>query len=175
MSSFMRARRALLATLFVSGAIAALAMPSYADDGYVGTWNAVNAQRNVVKVVISNSTDGSGKQFIHAFGDCSPTPCDWGTVPIAGLDSVAGHPGMPAPPAVGTATFTTSFETTTMKVSGFESSPSGDTITVQTSTTFTDKSGRKPFTITETFKRAMLLIPRKPIIFPTTRPTATSM
>jgi hypothetical protein len=32
----------------------------------------------LVKVVIG--TDSTGRLFLHAYGACSPTPCDWGTV-----------------------------------------------------------------------------------------------
>jgi hypothetical protein len=45
----------------------------------VGTWNACDAAtRNLVRVVIAAS--GSGIT-VHAFGACTPTPCDWGSVP----------------------------------------------------------------------------------------------
>ena len=32
----------------------------------------------LVKIVIG--TDSTGHLFLHAYGACSPTPCDWGTV-----------------------------------------------------------------------------------------------
>jgi hypothetical protein len=45
----------------------------------VGTWNACDAAtRNLVRVVIAAS--GSAIT-VHAFGACTPTPCDWGAVP----------------------------------------------------------------------------------------------
>jgi hypothetical protein len=40
-----------------------------------GTW--LNASSGVlVKIVIG--TDTTGRLFIHPYGACSPTPCDWG-------------------------------------------------------------------------------------------------
>ncbi len=42
-----------------------------------GTWvNSTSA--SLVKIVIG--TDSTGRLFLHAYGACSPTPCDWGTV-----------------------------------------------------------------------------------------------
>jgi hypothetical protein len=51
----------------------------------IGTWNACDAAtRGLVRIVIAAS--GSGIT-VHAFGACTPTPCDWGQVP--GLDYAA--------------------------------------------------------------------------------------
>jgi len=45
----------------------------------VGTWNACDAAtRSLVRVVIAASGAGI---TVHAFGACTPTPCDWGSVP----------------------------------------------------------------------------------------------
>ena len=45
----------------------------------VGSWNACDAAtRGLVRVVIAAS--GSAIT-VHAFGACTPTPCDWGSVP----------------------------------------------------------------------------------------------
>ncbi len=42
-----------------------------------GIWvNSTSA--SLVKIVIG--TDSTGRLFLHAYGACSPTPCDWGTV-----------------------------------------------------------------------------------------------
>ena len=42
-----------------------------------GTW--VNSTSGLFsKIVIG--TDSTGRLFLHAYGACSPTPCDWGTV-----------------------------------------------------------------------------------------------
>lgn len=45
----------------------------------VGTWVNVNAAtQDIVKIVLTNN---GGSLGVHAFGACSPTPCDWGQVP----------------------------------------------------------------------------------------------
>jgi outer membrane protein assembly factor BamB len=45
----------------------------------LGTWvNCDAATAGLVKLIIAAS--GAGVQ-VHAFGACTPTPCDWGTVP----------------------------------------------------------------------------------------------
>lgn len=58
-----------------------------------GTWtNTDTATRDIVKVVIIQS--GSGIS-VHAYGACSPTPCDWGTVTgIAYAASVSTSAGV---------------------------------------------------------------------------------
>lgn len=42
-----------------------------------GTWLNPTSPL-LVKVVIG--TDSTGRLFLHAYGACSPTPCDWGKV-----------------------------------------------------------------------------------------------
>lgn len=44
----------------------------------VGTWNACDAAtRGLVRVVIRSSGTGI---TVHAYGACTPSPCDWGSV-----------------------------------------------------------------------------------------------
>src|ERR1700739_4988222 len=46
--------------------------------GLIGTWVNVNpATRDIVKVVLTNN---GGALSVHAYGACTPTPCDWGQV-----------------------------------------------------------------------------------------------
>lgn len=55
------------------------ALATIAPSPLLGTWtNCDQATRGLVRVVIAAS--GSGIS-VHAFGACSPTPCDWGLVP----------------------------------------------------------------------------------------------
>ena len=45
----------------------------------VGTWNACDsATRGIVRVEIAAAGAGI---TVHAFGACTPSPCDWGAVP----------------------------------------------------------------------------------------------
>lgn len=64
------------------------ALEVVASGPLIGTWlNCDRATRGLVKVAIAAS--GSAIT-VHAFGACTPTPCDWGIVPgMAYADSVA--------------------------------------------------------------------------------------
>jgi hypothetical protein len=45
----------------------------------VGTWmNVDHATRGLLKIVVATSGPGI---TVHAYGSCTPTPCDWGVVP----------------------------------------------------------------------------------------------
>ena len=59
----------------------------------IGTWDACNKEtRGLVRVVISEQ---KGQLFVHAFGACTPTPCDWLQVKgLAYADSVNGGPAV---------------------------------------------------------------------------------
>lgn len=59
----------------------------------VGTWTNVDAAtRGLVRLMITTSNAGL---FVHAFGACTPTPCDWSTVPAkAFADSVCTTPAV---------------------------------------------------------------------------------
>ncbi len=51
-----------------------------AQEGFAGTWDNVDpATRVVTKVIVSVE---AGRFQIRAWGKCSPTDCDWGTVPL---------------------------------------------------------------------------------------------
>jgi hypothetical protein len=105
-----------------------------APPGLLRTWNGGSS---LVKLTIAQA--GSG-YTIHAWGKCSPTPCDWGTVPL-GLYA----PSVNIPVAsVGMATFTTSFAIKTVIVR-----PVGSTLRVETLTNFTDHSTRSCYDLME--------------------------
>jgi len=67
--------RATAAVLLVTALASARTPTNYS--AIKGTWvNSTSA--SLVKIVIG--TDSTGRLFLHAYGACSPTPCDWGTV-----------------------------------------------------------------------------------------------
>jgi hypothetical protein len=72
-----------LRPVLLSAAVVLLATvlsPARTPTGYSaikGTWLNPNSGA-LVKLVIW--TDSTGRLFLHAYGACSPTPCDWGTV-----------------------------------------------------------------------------------------------
>jgi len=70
---------------------AAAAVVSFAP--LIGTWDACNKEtRGIVRAVI---TEQKGQLHVHAFGACTPTPCDWHQVQgLAYADSVSGGPAV---------------------------------------------------------------------------------
>jgi len=52
--------------------------PLFQDD-FLGTW--VNVDPNPLMVRFEITEIGSGLEF-HGYGNCDPTPCDWGTAPL---------------------------------------------------------------------------------------------
>jgi hypothetical protein len=59
----------------------------------LGSWEACNKEtRGLVRVVVS---EHNGQLMVHAYGACSPTPCDWLQVQgLAYADSVNGGPAV---------------------------------------------------------------------------------
>ena len=97
----------------------------------VGTWvNCDHQTRGLVRLMIAQSGAGI---TVHAFGACSPTPCDWGTVNgMAYSANVTSTQGMAF-----TAVYTFGFKITTVVgrlLSG--------ALVVETFDHFTDNSGR---------------------------------
>jgi hypothetical protein len=85
--NFLRSRifRVITGVLLASALASARTPTDYS--AIRGTW--VNStSRSLVKIVIG--TDTTGRLFLHAYGACSPIPCDWGTVYPAAW---SGSPG----------------------------------------------------------------------------------
>ena len=100
----------------------------------VGTWvNCDHQTRGLVRVVIG----ALGNQItVHAFGACSPNPCDWGQVNgIAYADNVTA-----APAVAFTAMYTFAFKQTTLVGHLLNGA-----LIVETYDHFTDKSGRADY------------------------------
>jgi len=114
-------------------------------DASVGVWHNVNnATRGLVELDITRATDGS--LLVHAFGACTPTPCDNGTVPaIAYGPSTSSTTGTRflAPVDYG---FKRGFLT------ALPISRSG-VLTVSSYNEFTDGSGRSNYVNTERFTK----------------------
>lgn len=109
----------------------------------VGTWVNVNAAtRDIVKVVLTN--DG-GSLGVHAFGACSPTPCDWGQVKGQAYSaSVVGGSAVAF-----TANYGFAFKNTILT-----GHLNGEHLVVDDFNVFTDGSGRSPYFTEGTFKKA---------------------
>jgi len=109
----------------------------------IGTWVNVNtATRDIVKVVLSNN---GGSLGVHAFGACSPTPCDWGEVSgQAYAASVAGGAAVAF-----TASYGFGFKNTVLT-----GHLDGQHLIVDDFNIFEDGSGRSPYFTEGTFKKA---------------------
>ena len=104
-----------------------------------GTWKNINqSTRDLVKVVIAAA--GSGIK-VEAFGACSPTPCDWGSV--AGLAYAASVSSSPA--VAFSAQYRFSFSQVIL-VGHLQ----GKNLIIETFTHFTDGSGRSDYYSTDT-------------------------
>jgi hypothetical protein len=122
-----------VAALLLLG-LAAFPNPSAAQvapPSLLRTWNGTGS--GLVKVTIARAGIG---YTIHAWGQCSPTPCNWGTVPLT-----VYAPNVTSKIAdAGTAVYTNSFDVINVVVK-----LQGATLTVQTFTRFTDHSGRSNY------------------------------
>ncbi len=100
----------------------------------VGTWvNCDHQTRGLVRLMIATS----GKEItVHAFGACSPTPCDWGIV-----NGLIYADNVTAVPAVAfSAVYTLSFKQTTIVGRLLNGA-----LIVETFDHFTDQSGRSDY------------------------------
>ena len=109
----------------------------------IGTWVNVNsATRDIVKVVLTNN---GGSLGVHAYGACSPTPCDWGQVPgQAYAPSVAGGATVAF-----TANYAFGFKNTILT-----GHLNGQQLIVDDFNVFEDGSSRSPYFTEGTFKKA---------------------
>jgi hypothetical protein len=138
------------ATLLVAAAAAlVLTGPASATlPELIGNWKNINpATRDLVRVEI---TDAGGAINVHAWGACSPNPCDLGTV-----KAVPFAPDVSAPlPADGQylqAEFPESFAAKTLII-GPAPTPGGE-LTTLFLTRFTDNSGRSAYAAVDKFKK----------------------
>jgi hypothetical protein len=75
--NFLRSRIVRVAAVVLVATTLASATTPADYSAIKGIW--VNSTSTLlVKIVIG--TDSTGRLFLHAYGACSPTPCDWGTV-----------------------------------------------------------------------------------------------
>jgi hypothetical protein len=106
-------------------------------------WINTAATGNVRAVILSIGS-GSGLLQVHAYGFCSPVPCNWGTVT-----------GITFGPSVTATTLRTFLAPYTFsfarKLLDGTVNTTGTRLTVQTWTEFTDHSGRSNYETTETF------------------------
>jgi hypothetical protein len=120
------------------GAAPSTAIPSPA---FVGTWNNVASTGHFVKLSFDVV---AGQLRVHAYGACSPTPCDWGIAPA----TVYGANVSDANGSAFTAQYDFGFEK--VIITGHVTRKK---LTTETFTQFTDGSGRSNYDISESFLR----------------------
>ena len=110
----------------------------------VGTWNNVDSNTaDIVQIIIAD--DGVGGITVHAFGACSPDPCDWGIVPgVAYSTSTSDANGK-----FFTATYDFGFEITVL-AGGLQDD---GRLVVHEFTEFTDGSNRYNYHSVDTFQQ----------------------
>ncbi len=86
--------------------------------------------------------------FVHAWGKCQPTDCDWGEVTAVPYARDVSSTPSEATLALA-ATFKTNFKESVLTIR-----PENGSLRVETITRFTDNSGRNSYTATDTFRRA---------------------
>jgi hypothetical protein len=136
-------------------AVTAISAPAFAGSAstMVGTW--VNVDRNtrgITKVIITES----GNQYeIQTFGSCSPTDCDWGKSAL----TTYGDNVSDATHKAGTAQYNPGFAQTLLTVK-----QSGNQITLDGFTRFTDNSARQNYYNRHTLRKVFVrLAPISPI------------
>lgn len=100
----------------------------------LGTWiNCDHHTRGLIRVMI---TAAGNQVMIHAFGACTPTPCDWGAV-----NGLIYAENVTATPAVAfTAVYTFAFKQTTIVGHLLNGA-----LIIETFDHFTDRSGRADY------------------------------
>jgi hypothetical protein len=131
-------------------ALAILAAPAsaLADIGqFIGTWeNVKSTDPGIVRITIAQQ---GGSVSVRAFGQCTPTPCDWGQVSgtLYGADVQSQ---LPQQTQVIRAEFNQSFARRQLIIH----LSSGNQLRVEVLTQFTDTSGRANNFDSDLFKKA---------------------
>jgi len=131
---------------------AASPVPPTASSALSGTWVNVNtASRSVKQIVVAPTRTGA--VTVDAFGSCSPTLCEWGRVPaIVYGSSVSSKVGTYFQSRQRFLSGTTEWSRTTL-TGRVVNTALGLRLSLRELTVFEDGSGRKNYTVTETFRR----------------------
>lgn len=112
---------------------------------YSGTWKNVDSETRGLTTL--NVRTAGNSVWVHAWGRCHPSDCDWGEV-----SATAFSPGVASDPAINaqkvTAVFQTSFSNTELDLTP----AADDSLEANTQTRFTDNSGRSPYSASYTFR-----------------------
>ena len=146
----------LVSTAFCAAILMAASASASPLNSWIGTWE--KSSGSLVSVTVSNN---GGVLKVNAKGQCTPNPCDWGTV-----NATAFSPNVSTGASANTqaiiAVFNQGFATKTLLLQG----QSGDNLRYRTFTRFTDGSGRSDYTNNGILKRKRLVFvpPGGPIL-----------
>jgi len=139
------------AALGLASAASASPAPPQASSALYGTWVNTNPDtRSVTQVIIKANRAGSVN--VNAFGACTPSFCDWGSVPaITYGSSVSSTSGAIFQTRQAFLSGGTEWSRTTL-FGKVVRTDAGLRLQLREMTAFTDGSGRKNFVVNETFK-----------------------
>jgi hypothetical protein len=130
-------------------ALAALAFTNPASaniNDFIGVWkNVNNHDRGVIRLTINHSGPSIN---VHVWGNCQPTPCDWGTVKAMPYGGGVQSP-LPAETEVIRAEYKQGFAQRQVII---HKAPNNE-LRVEVLTHFTDTSGRSDYHDTDLFKK----------------------
>jgi len=114
--------------------------------GALGLWVNPSATGGLAKVFVGGT---AAAPLVHAFGQCSPTPCDWGRV-----RGITYGPSISATVANNVlAPYTFGFKKAQLAITYHHPLKGEDTLTVTSYNEFTDGSGRSNYAKTEVLVR----------------------
>jgi hypothetical protein len=115
--------------------------------GAFGTWKPTTASSGLAELQIGGS---QASPTIEAFGQCSPTPCDWGAVrSVTYGSSVSSRVG-----SVVLAPYSFGFKNAQVVVQYGLNAAGDEQLIVKVYNEFTDGSGRSNYLLAQTFERA---------------------
>jgi hypothetical protein len=137
-----------------AGVAAASPVPPTADASLLGTWVNTNPNTGSVREVVVLPNRDGGNVLVDAFGACEPTSCEWGAVPaIVYGPNVSAQTGTTFQTNQGFLSGNTEWSRTTLLGNVTKTVTGGLKLTLNELTIFEDGSGRKNYSVTETFVR----------------------
>lgn len=130
---------------------------------WTGAW--VKNAGGLHSLSISNT---GGSLTVNVKGECTPNPCDWGSVPGVAYSNSAGTDPATNTEAI-TAVFNQGFSTKTVVLNG----RAGNNLRAHVYTRFTDGSGRDDYVLHASMKRPVITaipLPDRPVLINPDRP-----
>jgi hypothetical protein len=144
-------RRAVLTLSLCATALGSLAATAPANASpaqFNGLWVNVDPATHGITRFLVLPTPGGPK--VHTYGACSPTPCDWGEVPLV----TYGDNVTDTDHKYGTAVYSFGFVTQAMTFQLLDAT----TMEVHTYYQFLDHSGRQNFHTVERFRKLSIIV-----------------